>query len=101
MSNRDTMSRAKDRLPRKAYAITGYRGNPDTWKLPHHKKGMTGSETVDWKLMEVAVAALSSKCLQGKKVSESPEEILKAARHLADHYIEAEKPLPDILAALT
>jgi len=47
-----------------------------------------------------AAVALSPRGYRGRRVAASPEEILKAARHLADHYRKANKPLPDTLAAL-
>jgi len=109
MNKKDMAIRTKDGLPRHGYAITGDLVEPDTWKLPHHnkglkrayKKGMNIEETVDWELMVTAVAALSPKNIQGSRLSASPGEILGAAQHLADHYIRAGKPLPDILAVLT
>jgi len=109
MNKKDAAIRTKDGLPREAFAITRNSAEPDTWKLPHHKKsvtranrkGMKTEGTVDWELMVTAVAALSSKSIRESRMSASPGEILGAARHLADHYIRAGKPLPDILAVLT
>jgi len=46
------------------------------------------------------VAAISPGGYRGQRVEASPEEILKAAKHLAGHYQKAGKPLPDTLAAL-
>ena len=64
-------------------------------------KGRLGIEkTVDWERMPAAVAALSPKGYRGQRVDASPEQILAAAKHLADHYLKADKPLPDNLAAL-
>ena len=51
-------------------------------------------------LMPAAVAALSPGGYRGQRVDASPEEILQAAKHLANHYRKADKPLPDTLAAL-
>ena len=106
---KNTTVRMKDGLPREAFAITGNSTEPDTWKLPHHKKsvtralkkGMNIDETVDWELMVTAVAALSVKSIRESGMPASPGEILGAARHLAGHYVRAGRPLPDILAVLT
>ncbi len=99
--------RTKEGLPREAFAIVGDVGNPDTWHLPHHKrnigralKGLLDIEqTVDWSQAADAANALSP-LSPGKRVRVSPEEILGAALHLAEHYRKGNKPLPDILAAL-
>ncbi len=109
MTEREIISTTKDGLPREAFAIPVDPVDPDTWKLPHHKKSifralkakMDIEKTVDWEQMSVAVVALSPRGSRGQRVSAGPEEILRAARHLADHYLKAGKPLPDILAALT
>ena len=37
---------------------------------------------------------------RGRRVEAAPEQILQAAKHLAEHYLKADKPLPDTLAAL-
>ncbi len=99
--------RIKNGLPREAFAIAGEPGNPETWRLPHHKKSirralkgaMDIEQTVDWNQATEAVSRLSP-LNPGKRVPASPEEILGAAIHLAGHYRRADKPLPDILAAL-
>lgn len=109
MTSREIIATTKDGLPREAFAIPGDPADPDTWKLPHHKKSvfralkvkMDIEKTVDWEQMPAAVAALSPRGFRGQRVSAGPEEILRAARHLADHYLKAGKPLPDTLAALT
>ncbi len=101
-------TKVKEGLPKEAFAIVGDPADPESWKLPHHKrsiyralKGTLDVErTVDWERMGAAVAALSPAGFRGRRVAASPEEILKAARHLADHYRKANKPLPDTLAAL-
>jgi hypothetical protein len=57
---------AKDGLPREAFAIVGDPTDPETWKLPHHKKSILRAlkgrldieKTVDWERMPAAVAAL-------------------------------------------
>jgi len=93
---------------KEAFAIVGDPEDPDTWKLPHHKKSIFRAlqgkldieKTVDWERMPAAVAALSPSGDRGQRVEASPEEILKAAKHLATHYQKAGKPLPDTLAAL-
>jgi hypothetical protein len=100
--------KAKEGLPREAIAIMGDPTNPESWKLPHHKRSIYRAlkgkldieKTVDWERMPAAVAALSPSGFRGQRVAASPEEILQAARHLADHYRKAGRPLPDTLAAL-
>ena len=97
----------KEGLPREAFAIVGDPENPDTWYLPHHKKNILRAlrgaidieQTVDWNKVAVAVSALSPSN-PVKRVRVSPEDILAAANHLAEHYRKGNKPLPDILAAL-
>jgi hypothetical protein len=99
---------AKEGLPREAFAITGDPTNPESWKLPHHKRSIYRAlkgkldieKTVDWERMTAAVTALSPTGFRGRRVVASPEEIVEAARHLADHYRKANRPLPDTLAAL-
>ena len=98
----------REGLPREAFAIVGDPENGDTWLLPHHKKSIQKAirgkqdieKTVDWKQMTVAVSALSPGNYRRRHIRATPETILNAARHLADHYRQAGKPLPDILAAL-
>ena len=102
------LRQTKEGLPREAFAIVGDPEAPDTWKLPHHKRSIFRApkgrldieKTVDWERMPGAVAALSPSGYRGRRVEASPEEILKAVSHLAAHYRKADKPLPDILAAL-
>ncbi len=99
--------RTQNGLPREAFAIVGHQEDPETWLLPHHrrsieralKSGLDIEWTVDWRQMAVAVSALSP-LIPGKRVPASPEEILLAALHLAEHYRKGNRPLPDILAAL-
>jgi len=108
MTVKEGLSETKEGLPKEAFAIVGDPEAPETWKLPHHKKSifraMKGrldiEKTVDWERMPAAVAALSPRGYRGQRVDASPEQILAAAKHLADHYRKADKPLPDILAAL-
>ena len=98
----------KEGLLKEAFAIVGDPQDPETWKLPHHKKSLFRAfqgkldieKTVDWERMPAAVAALSRKGYRERRVEAGPEDILRAAKHLAGHYREADKPLPDILAAL-
>jgi hypothetical protein len=113
---RRTMSKVKDAiekditregLPKEAFAIVDDPNNPETWKLPHHTKAILRArsrldveKTVDWDRMPAAVAALSPGGHRGERVKASPEDIIKAARHLAAHYAQAEKPVPDTLGAL-
>ena len=97
----------KEGLPREAFAIAGVADSPDTWKLSHHRRSifraLKGSFeielTVDWDKTDAAAAALSPRNRR-RRVAASPEEILEAAAHLAEHYRKADKPLPDVLAAL-
>jgi hypothetical protein len=108
MKVREALAKTKDDLPKEAFAIVGDADDPETWKLPHHKKSVLRAlkgrldmeKTVDWEQMPVAVAALSPGGYRGRRVEASPEQILQAARHLADHYLKADKALPDTLAAL-
>ncbi len=108
MTVKQGLPKTKEGLPKEAFAIVGDPDDPDTWKLPHHKRSISRAmkgkldieETVDWQRMPVAVAALSPVGYRGQRVEASPEDILKAAGHLAEHYRKADKPLPDTLAAL-
>ena len=108
MTVKEGLPGTKEGLPKEAFAIVGDPEDPETWKLPHHKRSIFRAlqgkldieKTVDWERMPAAVAALSPRGYRGQRVDASPEEILKAARHLASHYRKAGKPLPDILAAL-
>jgi len=108
MTVKGALPKTKEGLPKEAFAIVGDLEDAGTWKLPHHKKGIFRAlrgtleieKTVDWERVPVAVAALSPGGYRGQRVDASPEEILSAAGHLADHYRKAGKPLPDILAAL-
>lgn len=104
----EALPRLKDGLPWQAYAIVGDKEDPDTWKLPHHTKaifraikGKIGHyKTTDWDRLPCAVAALSPGGYRGKRVEATEQQILDAARHLARHYSENDKPVPDTLAAL-
>jgi len=93
-------------LPREAYAIVGDPERPDTWQLPHHRARQTirkspdPETTVDWARMPEVVAALSPIGCRRRRIEANPEDILGAASHLARHYREAGRPLPDTLAAL-
>jgi len=108
MTVKEGLAKTKEGLPKEAFAIVGDPDEPDTWKLPHHKESILRAlkrkldieRTVDWDRMPAAVAALSPRGYRGRRVDASPEEILEAAKHLAAHYRKADKPLPDILAAL-
>jgi hypothetical protein len=105
----EAVSKQKTRegLPREAFAIMGDPEDPETWKLPHHTKAILRArgrldieKTVDWDRMPAAVAALSPGGYRGERVRASPEDIINAARHLAEHYEAAGKPVPDTLGAL-
>jgi hypothetical protein len=95
----------RDAPPREAFAIVEDPQDPRTWKLLHHTRlifravqgGVDIEKTVDWDRMPAAVAGLS----RGERVEASPEDIIKAARHLADHYEKAGRAVPDALGALT
>lgn len=108
MTLKEILPKTKEGLLEEAFAIAGTPDNPGTWKLPHHKKGIFRAlrgkldieKTVDWELMSVAVTALSLGGHRRRRIEASPGEILEAARHLANHYRNAGKPLPDTLAAL-
>jgi len=108
MAIKEGLPKLKEGLPSEAFAIVGDPEDPETWKLPHHKRSIFRAlqgkldieKTVDWERMPAAVAALSPRGYRGRRVDASPEEILRAARHLASHYRKANKPLPDTLAAL-
>ena len=108
MSVKEGLAKTKEGLPKEAFAIVSDPDDPDTWKLPHHKKSIFRAlqrklnieKTVDWDRMGPAVAALSPEGYRGQRVEASPEEILNAAKHLAGHYLKADKSLPDTLAAL-
>jgi len=107
MTVRQALAKSKEGLPKEAFAIVGDPNDPDTWKLPHHKRSIFRAlkgkldieKTVDWERMPAA-AALSPSGYRGRRVEASPEQILQAAKHLADHYRKVDKPLPDTLAAL-
>ena len=97
----------REGLPREAFAIVGDPDKPETWKLPHHTKAILRARsrldlenTVDWDRMPAAVAALSPGGYRGERVQASPEDIIKAARHLAAHYEAPDKPVPDTLGTL-
>ena len=102
------MPETKDGLPGEAFALVGDPDNVETWRLPHHKKSIFRAlrgkldmeRTVVWQQVLIAVAALSPRGCRGRRVQASPEEIITAARHLAEHHRQAGKPLPDTLAAL-
>ena len=108
MTVKEGLPRTKEGLPKEAFAIVGDPEDTETWKLPHHKKSIFRAlrgkvdieKTVDWERMPAVAAALSPKGYRGRRVDASPEQILAAAKHLAGHYLKADKPLPDILAAL-
>ena len=108
MAMKERLPKTKESLPREAFAIVDNPKDPETWKLPHHKKSIFRAlrgkldieKTVDWERIPAAVAALSPRSYRGQRVDTSPEQILRAAKHLAAHYQRDGKSLPDILAAL-
>ncbi len=108
MPKKEGPDRTREELPKEAFAIVGDPEDAGTWKLPHHKKSILRAlngkldmdKSVDWERMTASAAALSPRERRGQSVTASPEDILRAAKHLAGHYRRADKPLPDILAAL-
>jgi len=100
--------KTKEGLPKEAFAIVADPQDPETWKLPHHTKAIMRAlqgrldieKTVDWDRMPAAVAALSRGGYRGERVQASEEDIIKAARHLANHYEKAGNSVPDTLGAL-
>ena len=108
MTIKEEALKNKEGLPKEAFAIIGNPEDPETWQLPHHKNSILRAfrrkinieRTVDWERMPVVVAALSPGGYLGQRVDASPEAILQAAEHLAQHYRKASKPLPDTLAVL-
>src|SRR4030043_200762 len=102
------LPRLKDGLPWQAYAIGGDQEDPETWHLPHHTKaifraiqGKCGHfRTTDLEKLPPAVAALSRRGFEGKRVEATEQQILDAARHLSRHYSENGKPVPETLAAV-
>ena len=105
---KEGLPKTKEGLPKEAFAIVGDPNDPETWKLPHHTRSIFRSlkgkldieKTVDWDRIPAAVAAISPGGYRGERVKASPEQILAAARHLANHYRKADKPVPDTLLAL-
>ena len=108
MTVKEESFETREGLPREAFAIVGDAEDTETWQLPHHKKSIFRAlkgkldmeKTVDWERMPAVVTALAPRNCRGQRVNASPEQILTAAKHLAEHYHHADKPLPDILAAL-
>jgi len=108
MTIKKRLPKTEEGLPKEAVTIVGNPEDPYTWKLPHHQKSIFRAlrgkqdmeKTVDWVQVEEAVRALSLGGNRRREVEASPEQILEAAAHLATHYRKADKPLPDILAAL-
>ena len=98
----------REGLPKEAFAIVPDPEDPGTWKLPHHTKAIFRAlqgrldieRTVDWDRMPAAVAALSRGGYRGERVQATPDQIIRAARHLAAHYQKANKSVPDTLGAL-
>ena len=108
MTAKEALIKTGEGLPGEAFAIVGDSEDPDTWRLPHHRRSVLRAlrgkldieKTVDWDLMGGAVRALSPGGNRRREMTASPEQVLAAAGHLAEHYRKAGRPLPDILAAL-
>jgi len=108
MPIKEGLPKTKEGLPKEAFAVVGDAEEPETWKLPHHQKSILRArrgkldiaKTVDWERMPAAVAAISPRGHRGQRVDASPGQILQVAKHLAAHYRQAGKPIPDTLAAL-
>jgi hypothetical protein len=88
---------------RSRFALIGDPDDPKTWLLPHHTPKMVVSPSgdtmdVDWLAMTDAVALLAG--IHGNRVPVPPETIVETAKHLAEHYQEVKKPIPDALAVL-
>ena len=53
---KETLPKTEDGFPKETFAIIGNPDNPETWKLPHHKKNISRAlkgkldieKTVDW-----------------------------------------------------
>jgi len=105
MTVKDRQIHAETGLPAEAFAIVGDRKDPATWKLPHHKRSIVKArrsrldieQTVDWRQMGLAVSVLSPRIRGEDRLCAAPEITLEAARHLAEHYRRAGKPLPDAM----
>lgn len=105
---KEKVTLTRDGLPEEAFAMVSDSNDPGTWHLPHHRKSVSRAaggkqdieKTVDWELMPPALAALSPRVNRPRELAASPGEILSAAGHLASHYRQAGRPLPDALAAL-
>jgi len=106
--NSRNSTNCRDAPPREAFAIVKDPEDPRTWKLLHHTRAIFDAlqgrldieKTVDWGRAQIAVAALSPAGYLGERVEASGEDIIKAARHLANHYEKAGRPVPDTLGAL-
>jgi hypothetical protein len=90
----DLIQQVKYGLPREAFAIVTDLYASETWLLPHH----TPKGDIDWSFMALCVAGLSR--YHENRVQATPEMVLEAAKHLAEHYQEAKRPIPDTLAVL-
>jgi hypothetical protein len=100
--------KAKEGLPKEAFAIVGDPEDPETWKLPHHTQAIWQAlrgrldieATVDWDRMPAAAAALSPGGHRGQQVEATHEQKVRAASHLANHYRKAGRDIPDTLTDL-
>ncbi len=98
----------KEGLSYLAFAVAPDLNDPGTWLAPHHtrsvgtsvKTATVSEQSVDWQKMDECVRMLSRQGLDGARIKASPELLIVIARHLAKHYAEAGRPLPDALAVL-
>ena len=64
-------------------------------KFPHH----TRRGAIDWPVMPSVIASFRGS-YNRPPVQATPEEKIEAARHLAEHYRHARKPIPPYLSAI-
>lgn len=97
-----------DGLPKEAFAIVPDEKIPAIWMLPHHNQKILRAvqrkasieDSVDWDLMATAVLSISHRGINGKRIEADPQDVLDAAKHLAEHYRKANKPIPIELCVL-
>jgi hypothetical protein len=98
----------KEGLSYRAFAVAPDLNDPGTWLAPHHTRSTPTAgkmapgqeQAIDWQKIEECVHMLSRQGVEGRRIKASPETLVAIARHLARHYAEEGKPLPDALAVL-